>query len=1089
MTDNSHLLVYRASAGSGKTFTLAVEYIKQLILDPYAYRHILAVTFTNKATAEMKERILSQLYGIAHQDPKSKCYFNKIKESTGLPDQEITEAAGKALNNIIHDYSRFRIETIDSFFQSVMRNLARELELERNLNIELDTTEAINDTVDVMIEKMTEDSPALRWILNYIEHRINDNKRWNMSGEIKKFAKNLFNEEYLEKGNELQETLQDTDFIKKIQDALRNKKTETQEVMKGFYEHFLEVLHEQNLEPTDLKSGMRGVASYFNKLNNGSFKEDNRNKTMESCLESAENWSSKTSAKRDVIVALAEQQLIPLLSAAEEMRPRANRLVNSCDLTLRHLYNLPLLVYIDKELREQNKMHNRFMLSDTTALLHKLIGKEDASFIYEKIGSSINIVMIDEFQDTSRLQWSNFHQLLEECLSQYNGSLIVGDVKQSIYRWRNGDWSILAGLGKDKDSFNVQTVPLTKNWRSGEYIIRFNNMFFQKLRELLAQGDPDNKIDGFKEIENIYSDVAQEYEANNQGFVRLSLLPEKLPSTNCEQEQLLQLAQQIKELIDGGQKQNEIAILVRKKKWISMIADYFDKNTEYRIVSDEAFQLDASLSVCMLIDCLRILANHDDLIASARLAVAYQQHILKNDTDTNTILLQGAINYLPEAFAKHLEQWSLMPLYELLERLFLLFDMKLMEKQDAYVSDFFDSVTEYLSKKSSEMNAFLKYWDETLHKKAIPSGEPEGIRIMSIHKSKGLEFPTVLLPFCDWNIENETNDHLVWCQDPKAEGSESIFGKLPLTPINYSSSMKESVYKDSYLQEQHNLWVDNMNLLYVAFTRPCKNLFIWGVKGHKDTVSKWLEDTVYKLQEDKLTTTSMPMQTEEDSDIEVFEYGKLSTANPEHAELIQNVDKTNKTAVVNRLMTKSTPLVVTLDSLNNPSNIEFRQSNRSAAFIKGEEEDEEVNYADRGSLLHYLFSNIKKAQDLPRALEQLRFEGLFRSAEEEEQVQRLAEEILNMPQIKPWFEDGWEVYNERSIIYTTEDGTVKPERPDRVMRQGDQVIVVDFKFGHKKPKHQEQVSSYMTLLKQMGYEHVNGYLLYGYSRELIEVAQ
>ena len=684
MEQDPHLLVYRASAGSGKTFTLAVEYIRQLIEDPFAYRRILAVTFTNKATAEMKERILSQLYGIAHKDPASDGYLNKIREHSSKSDAEIREAAAQALKNIIHDYSRFRIETIDSFFQSVMRNLARELELGANLNIELNNGEVLSDAVDSMIEKLDRRSPVLHWLLEYIENRISDNSRWNVSGEIKSFGKNIFNEVYLEKGQNLREKLGDTSFIAGYRKRLNLLKQETEEIMQGFSQHFEEVLEQHGLEPNDLKSGKNGIGSYFRKLANGNFKEDVRNATVEKCLEAPENWTTKTSVNKDVIIGLAQSELMETLATAEELRPRANLKVNSCSLASRYLYNLPLLVHIDQEVRRMNEAHNRFLLSDTNALLHGLIREGDASFIYEKIGTTIDVVMIDEFQDTSRMQWENFHLLLEECLAQKDGSLIVGDIKQSIYRWRNGDWRILAGLDHDP-SFRVHTEPLKTNWRSEANIIHFNNLFFEETCRQLAQEDASIGKEGYPQILDIYQDVAQKTQKQEKGFVRVSLIPDNRDRDVYQETVLHELSKQVDELVQSGIRENEIAILIRKNNLIPLIADYFDKNTSYHIVSDEAFCMDASTAVCMLVDCLRYLANPDDRIACARLAVAYQHDVLEKDIDLNTVLLNRVEDYLPQAFTEQLEKWRLLPLYELLEQLFILFEMKRIHYTDSYL--------------------------------------------------------------------------------------------------------------------------------------------------------------------------------------------------------------------------------------------------------------------------------------------------------------------------------------------------------------------------------------------------------------------
>jgi len=358
MKHESELLVYKASAGSGKTFTLAVEYIKLLILNPRAYQHILAVTFTNKATAEMKKRILSQLYGIQTGDKDSEAYLERIEEETGKTEEEIRIAAGTALSYMLHDYSRFRVETIDSFFQSVMRNLARELELSPNLNIELNNAEVLSDAVDSMIEKLGPTSPVLAWLLDYINERIADDKRWNVSDEVKNFGRNIFDEGYIEKGGGLRQRLRTPDTIKEYRKQLKTLETEILEQMKGFYEQFEGELDNHALTADDLKNGSRGIGSYFRKLNNGILSNDIRNATVEKCLEDAKNWATKTSPRYGDIIALAGSSLMQILEDAEKLRSKNNLLLNSCRLSLQHLNKVQLLANIDEEVRQLNHDNN-----------------------------------------------------------------------------------------------------------------------------------------------------------------------------------------------------------------------------------------------------------------------------------------------------------------------------------------------------------------------------------------------------------------------------------------------------------------------------------------------------------------------------------------------------------------------------------------------------------------------------------------------------------------------------------------------------------------------------------------------------------
>lgn len=1046
----SELLVYKASAGSGKTFTLAVEYIKLLIFNPRAYRQILAVTFTNKATAEMKERILSQLYGIQTGDPDSEAYLNRIQEETGKTEQEIREAAGIALGYMLHDYSRFRVETIDSFFQSVMRNLARELELSPNLNIELNNTEVLSDAVDSMIEKLGPTSPVLAWLLDYINERIADDKRWNVSDEVKSFGRNIFDEGYIEKGEGLRQRLRNPDSIKEYRKQLKALETEVLEQMKGFYDQFEGELEGHALTADDLKNGSRGIGSYFRKLNNGVLSNDIRNATVEKCLEDAKNWATKTSPRCADIIALANSSLMQILEDAEKLRPKNNLLLNSCRLSLQHLNKVQLLANIDEEVRQLNHDNNRFLLSDTNALLHQLVKDGDSSFVFEKIGTNIRNVMIDEFQDTSRMQWGNFKLLLLEGLSQGANSLIVGDVKQSIYRWRNGDWGILNSLNDHIEHFPIRVKTLATNRRSETNVIRFNNHIFTAAADYLNSVYKQQLNEDCTDLQKAYADVVQESPRTTaKGYVKVSFL-EPDEEHDYIQQTLISLGAEVEHLLASGVRLNDIAILVRKNKSIPRIADYFDKELHYKVVSDEAFRLDASLAICIMVDALRCLSDDDDKIARAQLAVAYQNEVLQKDLDWNTLLLHPSDSFLPAAFLERAKELRLMPLYELLEELFSIFELSRIQNQDAYLFAFFDTVTDYLQSNSSELDSFIRHWDETLCNKTIPSGEVEGIRIFSIHKSKGLEFHTVLLPFCDWKLENETNNQLVWCTP-----QHTPFDALDILPINYSSQMAESIYGDDYLKERLQLWVDNLNLLYVAFTRAGKNLIIWSRKGQKGTMSE-------------LLTNALPVVALKegiDYDEDCYEQGKLCPSEYEKAK-----------TCTNKLTQKPEKLPVHMDSMRH--DIEFRQSNRSADFIQGIEEDEsDDRFINRGRMLHTLFSVIETAEDINPAIERLIFEGVIRNEQKEKVAREVVEKAFSSPEVQDWYSGKWTLFNECAIIYK-EKGVLQTRRPDRVMMKDDQVVVVDFKFGKENPKYNKQVKGYMQLLAKMGYKNITGYLWY-----------
>lgn len=1069
------LLVYKASAGSGKTFTLAVEYIKHLILNPRAYRQILAVTFTNKATAEMKERILQQLYGIWVSDPASEPYLNRIREDLqrkSLSEDDIRLAAGTALQYMLHDYSRFRVETIDSFFQSVMRNLARELELSPNLNIELNNTEVLSDAVDSLIEKLTPSSPVLAWLLDYINERIADDKRWNVSNEIKRFGWNIFDEGYIEQGEGLRQQLKDPNTIKLYRNELREMETEALEQMKGFYDQFIGELEAHALTPEDLKGGARGIGSYFRKLRDGRLSDkDTVNATLKNSLDDAKNWATKTSAQKNEIIRLAETSLLPLLQDAETFRPRNNKIVNSCRLSLQHLNKLQLLAHIDEEVRELNREHNRFLLSDTNALLHNLVRDGDSSFVFEKIGANIRNVMIDEFQDTSRMQWDNFKILLLEGLSQGADSLIVGDVKQSIYRWRNGDWGILNTLGTKDSSFPfpVRVETLKTNRRSETNVIRFNNNLFTAAVEYLNMLHLKELQEDCHPLQRAYADVAQESPRTEaKGYIKATFL-EPDEEHDYTELTIISLGEEVQRLLEAGVKLNDITILVRKNKNIPPIADYFDKTMHLPVVSDEAFRLDASQAICMLIDALRYLSNPEDKVACASLMMNYELGIKKQGGNWDSLLTAKPEEALPVAFVTGMETLRLMPLYELLEELFSLFDMKRIEEQDAYLFSFFDAVTEYLQNNSSDLDAFIRYWNETLCNKTIPSGEMDGIRILSIHKSKGLEFHTVLIPFCDWKLENETNNQLIWCSP-----TEAPFSTLDIVPVNYSSTMAESVYRQNYLDERLQLWVDNLNLLYVAFTRAGKNLIFWCKKGQKGTMSELLANA--------LPQVAAREGDENWDEEEPFENGELCPS--KHTGTDEHLPDAPKVSA-NRLAQKPDKLPVHMESMRH--DIEFRQSNRSADFIQEVDEEESDNrFINRGRLLHTLFSAIETEEDIDNAIAQLVFEGIIGKSETEEKIRELTHHAFSLPQVQDWYSGSWHLFNECDIIWQ-ERGELRTRRPDRVMMRGNEIVVIDFKFGKQNKKYNKQVQGYMQLLTRMGYlkENIEGYLWY-VEEDLIE---
>ena len=528
------LTVYKASAGSGKTFTLATEYIKLLIANPQSYRSILAVTFTNKATEEMKMRILSQLYGIWKQLPDSQSYMEKITNELKITDSIAAKRAGTALSYLIHNYSYFRVETIDTFFQSVLRNLARELDLTANLRLELNDDQVEQQAVDELIESLEPNSEILRWIMSYIRDNIEDDKSWNVIGKIKDFGRNIFKDVYKSNSKSLNTALNRKDFFTEYTAKLHKIKNQSMEHLQQYVASFFDVLDENGLSIDDFSYGTSGVCGYFQKLKDGILDDDKLlTKRVLDAMEGAETWVKKQERRPDnPIFALVQSTLWPMLQDIERIRPQQVKLYKSAVLTLQHLNQLRLLSCIDTKVREINKDANRFLLNDTQSLLNALIVNNDSPFIFEKIGAQLEHIMIDEFQDTGTVQWCNFKVLLLECMSrQGTGNMLVGDVKQSIYRWRSGDWRLLNNIenefGDRKNTVSIRH--LDTNYRSNRHIIEFNNAFFKAAASIEYAQQNENYPTGAEELKRAYADIEQQIPINRpaEGLVHIELLPQE----------------------------------------------------------------------------------------------------------------------------------------------------------------------------------------------------------------------------------------------------------------------------------------------------------------------------------------------------------------------------------------------------------------------------------------------------------------------------------------------------------------------------------------------------------------------------------
>lgn len=1109
-----HLTVYRASAGSGKTFTLAVEYISLLVKDPENYQHILAVTFTNKATQEMKMRILSQLYGIANSLQSSQQYFNKVKEKTNMPDAVIRNNARAALTLLIHRYNNFRILTIDAFFQQVLRNLAHELGQTANLRVDLNNEEITEKAVDQMIESLEKGQPVLQWISTYINNSIEDDNGWNIIGKIKTFGTNIFKDFYKAHEANLKEQLSNADDFKVYETTLRKRRNDIRKTFNSKARSILNEIKNANLDiPSNYRSGLykyltdSAIAPLTNKpLKAGVLKAN----------ESPQNWTSSKCAKAD------KQQIQTL--AAEVLSAQLSELIaynndnwnefQSIQLTLSHLSELRLLHAIADAVDNLTKDTNRFMLSNTQALLKELIADSDTPFIFERIGARLKHVMIDEFQDTSTIQWQNFQVLLANCMAQeLSQNLIVGDIKQSVYRWRQGDWGILNNIEKSFAHQKIRLETLDYNYRSEKRIIDFNNAFWEQCVANTAKEVAQDDAEKAEIVQKAYEDVAQKtHKTTENGFVKISLYPSK----SMKEAVLEELIETIKELFNngyGGKNQSKIAILVRSKSNIQDIVNALLQSfgNEINIVSDEAFRLDASLSVNIIVSAMHLLTHPDDVLTRGKLVKLYNQEVLKKPlTDTDLLVSINESNnidtknidkkerrklateqqmaklnsQLPPEYVANRELLLGLPIVDLVDKLFMLFGLDRLEGQSSYICTLYDTLNDFLKDHTADIDDFINEWENSLSSKTIQSDEIEGIRIMTIHKSKGLEFDNVIIPFCNWEMEKKGT---LWCE---TKNKPAPYNKLPLLPIDFSrDKLIGTVFEDDYKEEHFQNIVDNLNLLYVAFTRASKNLFVFGLRQGKttlDNISKgtppgnrsYAIELALKQVSEQLQGSSLSFPDDIGSEIH-FEYGTLApeTHEKEHA------------VADNPFLIKPDKHIVSIATY--PQAATFKQSNKSIEFVKGEDVDpsDRTRYIKIGNVLHQLFSTIYTTADIPARLNELEQQGIIYNDEiTSAQLRTRIEDAITNPQVQEWFSKRWQLYNECTILeYNKDTNEMEEHRPDRVMTDGKEIVVVDFKFGKEREEYKKQVQQYMEILIRMGHKKVSGYLWYVVKNNVVEV--
>ena len=1074
------LTIYRASAGTGKTHTLTGEYLRLLFGGTDIHARILCVTFTNKATEEMKRRILQELHLLASGQPSG--YLALLTKSYLKTETDIRMQARSILIRLLHDYGAFHVSTIDHFFQQTMRAFIREIGLQGNYRVEMDRDLVLSESVDTLLAGLdrADHKPLLEWLLRFSEDKIERGETWDIRTEIRTLSNELFKETYKSHSDDIDRDIADKQALGRYRDTLfaliRAAETEVRQTG----EQGMGILAQQGLTPSDFKGGSRSAVFLFEQLAGGAMKEPSA--TFRNMAESVEACYTKTTTPdtRRAIEAAWSDGLGDCFRYVVDLFERRLTHYHTAREIIHHYYTLGILSDVSRRIKQWCEEKNRMLIADTTELLNRIIDNSEVPFIYEKTGTRIDHYMIDEFQDTSEMQWRNFRPLIRESLAYRRDNLIVGDIKQSIYRFRNSDWTLLdEKVRQDIPAEQTGEETLKENWRSHRLIVEFNNTFFTVAPLLLQQRyneGLDESALSPAQRERFASKIVSAYDRSflhvappfrgSEGHVRVELLPDG-EETGWKDEAMNRLPPLVERLQANGYALRDIAILVRTRaeglQAAETLLDYRRRHPDslyrYDIISDDALGLAGSLSVRFMIRMLQYLDRPDDPVVDRMAQTAY--FLLRRETAalTDVVPSAGEIRAVfPEEILSELRNSSQRSLYERCETIYRLFITDFPENEQVFIQAFLDLTAEYMEKEPGDTAKFLRWWKETGKQTKITMPDAQNaIRILTIHKSKGLGFKAVIVPFADWDIDQRSGS-ILWCSP-----EESPFNRLHLVPVGYSAQLNRTLFAEAYYHEKLHAYIDGLNALYVAFTRAREELIVFtpGAEVRRTkAISRLIRDS---LQETDIATTAggdvlqsfaEGFRTDEE---DVFEWGTWWHTQPPREVSAEEIP------------------VCRLPSVLPEVRIHLRRHHRGGSLG-----DAVRRY---GLLMHEILSNIRTYDDIRRAVAVKESTGEISRKESEELAGRL-ERALRKTKVKDWFDGNLHVMNETEIL----SGDSRSYRPDRVMTDGNVVYVVDYKFGEQREEsHRRQVNTYCKLICNMGYEKVKGYLWYVDADEIIGI--
>ena len=1032
--------ILNASAGSGKTYQLAYKYVRDVVEQPSIYRHILAVTFTNKATEEMKTRILKEIHALASGAASS--YLEPLCRELGMDAATVRRRAREVRSHILHDYSHFTVLTIDTFFQRILRAFIKELGIDLNYTVEIETAPVLAQGADTLIEQIASDSGLQRWMSDFVQERIDEGLKWDIRESILTLGAELFKE----RNRETLAAARPREELRRIVGRMSAEAARSREELRRTAAEAVGIIAAAGCSVADFPYREKGFAAWFYAVAGGS--TDRYGSRVEAaCTDDARWGKAGTPSQR------LRPQLQPLLRRLCELYERNVRLWNTCDLLRENYRSFALLSDLYARVQELCDAQNTMLLSETKYVLSEFIGHNDAPFIYEKVGNRFEHFMIDEFQDTSVKEWENFLPLLQNAMSQSEATsvLIVGDIKQSIYRWRGGDWKILHSQAQAQlDPASTEVEILRENYRSLPAVVEFNNEIIgrvvetdnralnETLDEAAAKGgiNPAAAAALHDTLRDAYRGHAQtpRRRSDRPGYVSVSTFAEQPP-----------VVERICEVLDKGFRPRDIMILVRGAtdgaKVAAELLDFKRRNTDPRyrfdVMTQEALIVGNAPVSSFIAASLRLSLNPDDSLSRA----VY-----------NHYLGRGFARPLSDDERTFFRSIRLLSPEEAFERIVMRHGLQDDKQQTAYLQAIHEQIIGFCSSKIADIALFLDWWEQQGQNRSLSVEESETtVEITTIHKAKGLEKRVVLIPYCSWQLDpksggNVTN--IVWAE---AHGDAEAVGRFP---VKYKKSMAESGFSAEYYRELVYSHVDNVNLLYVALTRAAESLHVFIPQKGGKTVGGLLLQSILTDGDKALAGSAEGRYTVTETG-ERFEFGQFRGP----------VADGGKTSGAEHVVLENYPTARADLRLRLPSQRYFEQ-----------EEEVELSPRNFGILMHKAFENADDEEQIRLAVERMQADGTL-SAAEAAALRRMIARALAHPAAREWFAGGWErVRNENEIIIP---GGSSTRRPDRVMIRGTRAVVVDYKFGGREPeRYRRQVLEYLALLRQMGYTETEGYLWY-----------